>query len=480
MKQKIKEMFSVKEKNEIYSKVFIVCYLLFSLYFLLINVVRNTTIEKIASIVSLVVLGILFYFFRDKKIRINKYLIIVLIVIPVLSRAGLLFLDYYNIESDYEFFLENARSYRLGEAINSGYISIFPYLYPYVKTLGFAMKIFGDGYNVVIGLNIFFDLVTAFLVYKIAKGKKGNSIGVKALLFYLYNPLFFLWIAKCCPVVIVNTFITLTIYLFMKLDFKKKNYIILSILIGLVCSIANSYRPIMIIFIIAVLVYYLYKILKKEDVKNVILSFIFILIVYVFSNRLILMDISRNIDIDVTKAQSGYTMLVGSNMESHGTWNKNDSDTFYKLLSTYGIDEASEKARKMAFDRYKSYGIIHTFELFVYKTHVLAQGVDDYSVGEVYYSIKTELPYWLKISIVFFAAFSFFIIIYLNLLTSLKRLNYKSLDISSVIPIFAMGLSAAMLLVEVSPRYFMPVLIPLVIYISCNFNVTKEKNQKSH
>lgn len=77
---------------------------------------------------------------------------------------------------------------------------------------------------------------------------------------------------KILPINIVNTMIIISAYVFECLlsSFYNKIYLIISIILGIIIGISNSFRPIMIIFLIAIFLYYLYliKVFQNIILKN--------------------------------------------------------------------------------------------------------------------------------------------------------------------------------------------------------------------
>ena len=234
---------------------------------ILINLYNPSSFKILGTVLAIIGLILL------KKFKINnKYLFIILLIIPFIIRFSLLFLDYGPLVSDYEWFYNNAVAFSKGMSLDKNYIALFPYLHLYVIVLGTFFKILGSQYSVVVFTNLLLELIGIFFLYQTVKNKSHSK---KLLFLYLYNPFSILWIPMCHSVIAVNTFLIIVFYFFLKIDFSKK-YILYSLLTGIFMGIANNFRPVLIIFVIAIAIYYINLIFRKYKWQKLFLSFILI------------------------------------------------------------------------------------------------------------------------------------------------------------------------------------------------------------
>ena len=468
--KKILNILKIEKKSDFYCKFFFLCYLFFSLYLCVINFYNPNNMQFCGMLIAGLLLFSAYMFMKNCNIKINKIIIIVLLVFPLIIRLCLLFLNYGNFVDDYNYLLNSSLNFASEISLDSNYISMFPYIYPFIFLIGNVFKLLGTNYFNFILVNLLFELMGAFFLFLIIKNKKGKIVALKALLFYLYNPFSILWITKCCPVIVVNTLLIISIYFFSKINLQEKKYLLFSLLTGLFMGITNSFRPILIIFLIAIFIYYVYLIIKKENIKKVILSFLLILSSFVVTNRLILLKIGDDLDTNIKTSQSGFTLLVGSNMESHGTWNISDSLLFSELVEKYGVINGANEAKKIAFERYKSYGV-DTIKLLFYKSGVMGTNLDNYSFYDVFNSIENDFSMKFESRVELYTSIYWYLILFVNLICAFlfvfTKVEINSLNVNSI---FGMGLFVAMLFVEVSARYFIPILVPL--FISCSFVFT--------
>lgn len=443
----------IKDK---YSSFFYLFYFLLIVALLIMNLYRFSLVNSVGLI-----LAIGLFIFR-KKINISKHWFIILLIIPIILRFGLLFLSYGNLASDYEFFYGSAVSYSNGLPLASDYLSLFPYLYLYIVVLGSAFKLISTKYFVVVLVNIVVELIGVIFLYKTVKDK---PFGKNLVLLYLFNPFSIMWLIKCCPVTFVNALLMIVFYLFTKIDLKGK-YLLFSLLTGIFMGLANNFRPVLIVFLIAIFIYYLYLLINKYPLKNVIISFIVIAISFISVNKLILLYTENNLGVELSGNESGWSVFVGSNYESGGRWNIEDSNFFDDLVNEKGGKEAHKEVFSLAIERYKSYGIKNV--MFVAKKGAaLGSNLTSYTYEDVTYSILNVIPTWMSFIIKAYLYFYMILILLLNFVSSYKLLKNKdTLDEYGMFGVFGFGLFASMLLVEVHARYFMPILIP-IIYMAC-------------
>ncbi len=455
-----------------YSMFFFLFYFIFSLSLLALNLITNNIYNWIGIICSIgLILAYKKYFYNKNKI--NKLILILIFIIPLLFRFILLFFKYGNIESDYLSFLSNARQYSNGGTLDNGYISLFPFLYSYIALLGNIFKIFGEHYNICILMNLIIELIGALFFYLILRDKFNKSKALKGLLFYLYNPFSILWITKCCPVIVVNTLLIICFYCFSRINFKKNNFWIWCIVTGVLVGITNSFRPFMIIYLIAI-VTFLIRQYKKVSVQKLLITFVLIFSSYSVINNLFFNVVQKEIGIEVNGSQSGFSLYVGSNMSSHGMWNKEDAVLFQEKVNELGGVFAHKEMTRLSFERYKNNGLNNIW-FIGYKAGILGRNLNNYTYVEVSYSIMNSIFNLIKIIIKVSLSVYLYLLLIGNMIASKRCIEYyEEIDNYNYILIFGMGLFVAMLFLEVSPRYFIPITVPIMFTIPCGLSGRKK------
>ncbi len=301
--------------------IFLIIYLLFSIALFLSQLKYTHSVKFIVLFVFIALfIGIIIKFKKYfRKILNKKVFFIVCICIGITLRIALLFLNYPKLTGvgDYQTFFHNAKSFcETGTIAQPTYIALFPFLMPYIVILGSFFKIAKISYFSVILLNIILDLIIPLFLYFSFNNKPlAKCISVS----WLINPINIIWCTICCPVVLVNFGISASIFIFSKLikNINSKRFIIYSILTGIVIGFSNSFRPIMPIMLIAILLYYIYINLKnKKFNKDYLISFILIILFFVSIRYIINISMNKVNGQEVSKT-SGWTLYLGSNLDSN-------------------------------------------------------------------------------------------------------------------------------------------------------------------
>lgn len=457
----------MKEKIIKYSEIiFLIIYILFSLAIFIRQFEYANILKSIILYFFIILLIILLFRFKNslKKYLNKKTFFILCIALGIIARISLLSLDYEELVGvgDYQTFFNNASNFCNTNTISqTTYVGLFPFLMPYMVLLGSFFKIAGITYKSVVLLNIILDLFIPLFLYLTFKNK---SIKKCISIFYLLNPIALIWCTVCCPVVLVNFGISLSILVFSILlkNIENKKFIVLSILTGIIMAISNSFRPIMIIMLIAIFLYYIYINIKSKNVKlNYLISFLLILISFFVTKNgiFLLMD---KINGQPVSRTSGWTLYLGSNIDSNGMW-YSEPKLDELLGNGLSVEETQQEFKKLAIERYKSNGL-NNIKLFGSKFTILTGNIPNYTALTFFNTVNIKNSEWLFNIVKIVLYFYFFTSIILNILISIQSLiNRKNIELSIFYMLFYIGIIMAHLFVEVSPRYYMPAIIPLTI-----------------
>ena len=454
--------------EKIINKFINIFYVLTIFLIYLVSFKSNIYVSLLFGIISLV--GVFIIIKSDRKHHIiskiltKKYLIIFLIIVAVFLRLLLLLFEYNDVVSDEATFFYNAINLATGANINSKYISVFPYLFGYISILSFFMKIFGTTIYHAIFFNILIDLIGAFFAY--LYGKKvfqSNQKGILFLLLWLFNPFNIVWCMKILPINIVNTMIMICIYVYEILLYKFNNYkyIVISILLGILIGMCNSVRPIMIIFLIAIVIHYIYLwLFQKYNIKKIILSILIVIICYICYNNLNYLLVKNMTGYIPAKNSSGWSIYIGSNYESSGMWFAEPKlNDFFIKEDDFSPTELNNYFLKEGIENYKEYNLIKLVKFMGKKFGALTYNVHSYTYSNTIGNISNQISYLDTFFKIYLYIFWFFVLI-INIISIFIKQDEKKLIIYKI---FFIGLVFSHLLVEVSPRYFMPMFVPLNI-----------------
>lgn len=449
--------------------LFLVIYSIFSIGLLMAPLKYTHSIKFIILYIIIFSLFIIFIKLKNSvnnllhKKNIKKIIFISIVTIGILIRILLLCINYSELTgvSDYQTFFSNSATFCESNKISQKtYVELFPFLIPYMVLLGSFFKIASISYKSVVLLNIILDLLTALFLYFSFDNK---NIKMVLPCLWLLNPINCIWCTICCPVVAVNFGIVLSIFAFSKAlkHINSKLFILYSIITGVIMGFANIFRPLMPIMLIAIALYFVYINLHKKKFNiNYLISFLIILICFFsikFSARFILNKIISG-DVSTT---SGWTLYIGSNLESSGMWYP---ETKLDELLSAGLspEEVQQEFKRLAIERYKTNGI-YNINLFMKKFLIITGNIADYSFGtllSIYQPNNIIITTLIRVLLNSFI----YLLILLNALNVYFDIKYKKLDIQVLFyMLLYIGLVMAHLFVEVSPRYYMPAIVPLTI-----------------
>lgn len=458
----------MKENKNIINIIFLLIYSIFSLGLLVTPFKYTHSIKFIALYVIIFLLFIMFIKLKNTinnllhKKNIYKIIFISIITIGILIRILLLFINYSELTGvgDYQTFFNNSVTFcESNEIFQKTYVELFPFLIPYMVLLGSFFKIATISYKSVVLLNIILDLLTALTLYFSFDNK---NIKMVLPCLWLLNPVNLIWCTICCPVVAVNFGIVLSIFIFSKLskNINSKTFILYSILTGAIMGFANMFRPLMPIMLIAIVLYYVFINLKQKKLNiNYIISLLLIAISFICIKSLGTFTLNKIINGKVSTT-SGWTLYIGSNIESNGMWYPETKlDEF--LSNGLSPEGTQQEFKKLAIERYKTNGM-NNIKLFKNKFLVLTGQTAEYTFGTFLsiYQPSSLISKLIKLSLYLFV----FLLILLNILNVYLDIKYKNSDIQDLFyMLLYIGLVMAHLFVEVSPRYYMPAIVPLTI-----------------
>ncbi|MDD6771684.1 glycosyltransferase family 39 protein [Inconstantimicrobium porci] len=240
-----------------------------------------------------------------------------------------------------------------------GYIARFPHLTFTVKYMLF-IKFLAPYHNILIMkmINISFSTVTVFIVYLIAdilfeNKKKSMAALIIASLF----PTFITYTAVFCGENIAMIFYVLSIYLFLKSWYSKRNKIILLFVSGVCLAVGNLFRMVALVMLTIYCIYIL--VYSKKSIIYRLSSIIAIIMPYL----LIIIIISSSLQkcrVTERPLWSGSepkitNILKGTNFESLGMWNERDAQFVEKNLGNYTklIVQCRNKIRHRIIDQPK-------------------------------------------------------------------------------------------------------------------------------
>lgn len=471
-------------------RLVIYLYFFITLYFIIANSMAGIKLDKYTAMVLFFIIAIVYLFrIHIRKItksiynntKILKALLVLAILIGLALRLSFLFYE-YNPAGDPQTFYNTAIAMNESSGklisgsdidINKGglnaeeYYAIHPFLFVYTKLLSIAMEVFGGGYFAVLALNILFDALGGFLIYALLKRIAGDKrVAIAGAILWSLSPFNILFCGLSLPVVAVNSLIILCFLLSYLLIKNRKDvgkFLLLSLALGVAIAVTNTLRPIMAVYIIAITLAIAHQLLSRQIRLWVALSGILVILVPYFGvNKLHDYILTKYTGFETSIADSGgWNIFVGSNYDSTGRWNRADNDLKGEIFKKVRSVEAAQlEYRNRGIDRWKERGVRQNI-VFLFDKSIVLAGEQPSSV----YNVDSIINFWPSkytggILTLFFA-----LIIIMNLLftRNLLYINRKEISIVHIMMLFVVGVLLAQLLVEVSPRYFLPILPAMII-----------------
>ncbi len=429
---------------------------------------------------ALLAIFVVILLYRSRFINKKKYFLFFLIVIFVGTALRIYFIENtnFNLLSDFQFTFENATAIIHGTSFNANYLSYNGYSFMYSTILIILFKIFGESVNVVLYFNAICQLLTVFFIYKTINIKYSKETAILlSTTFYLLPTIFLanLLVSTETPFLLL---FSICIFIFYKIKDKRdlnfKN-VLLMVLFGICMSCTNYIRPVMTVFVIALIIYYA---LNTKKLKEILLLFV-VLVSYSVTNTLFNAYVEKGIGMETRSGALGWSIYFGSNYDYCGSWSPEDSEFVTEVL------EDPEKGDKdlilLSLERLQGYGIVKSTKLFGCKYRNLWRnnvGTYGFVHDQVDASSKIDYTKWAAP----FESISFIIVIILLVLTIVSVVVeiIKKEEKWLFLELFGLGYILSNLLVCLNGRYNIPLYLILVIVCSLateKIVVPREKEQ---
>ncbi len=296
---------------------------------------------------------ILFYLMRKKYSE--KIIFIVILIMGLIIRLIWL----YSIDSiptsDFNRMYICAEDFLQGTTYmfkGTGYMARFPHMSITVLYFALIQKIFYLNPLIAIrSFNIVFSMLNIVILYFISKEifKDKKNVLLASFVAAIYPPMIIYNNAYASENIAMPIFL-LSIYLFLRAINSEKKLRLL-ILSSIALSLANLFRPIGYIVIVAYLLYV--SIYFKDKLKSKLILFTgivlgFVIPTFIVSYSLIFLNVLERPLWQPTEPPS-ISILKGTNFESCGHWNEEDAKVFGQCDENY--EKADKRAKEIIKDR---------------------------------------------------------------------------------------------------------------------------------
>ncbi len=352
---------------------------------------------------------------------------------------------------------------------NHAYLSLFPHIMGYSTFLGLFLRLFGSDLAVATGLNILLTLLSELLISRLCLRWGGLRAAFWGGLLWALCPSCVFY--NC--IVLAEPFYTCLLLTFLWLvssleqrESAGRAPLWLFAAGGLVSALLlrslNAARPIAAVPLIACGIWILLLRGKRLGEKRSWLCwglfFALLLAAYIPLGRAWDSYLTRRLGEELP-ALPGYSIYVGFNPETEGSYSAADMQLLQDTRGSLSSAESQALLLEKAKERISS-GQIDFPRLFAGKLRIFL-GHDE---GGAYYTLLSmpELRYslWASVSNVFYYAVAL-----LALLGAWQLGRRGESRFVLAVPLYAVGLTLAQMLVEVSPRYHYSI-IPMLILLA--------------
>lgn len=363
------------------------------------------------------------------------------------------------------------------------YMKAFPYLLPYAVTLTvFYKMMFGNIVVAILTSNLLFDAIGGLFCYLLLKKTKIRGAGWIGVLLWCINPMSIIACWFSMNLVLVNMLLMGLLYCavcFLEAVRKRqvrKTYI-LAIVIGLLVFVANLFRPLFTVILIALAICTLVMMLSAKQYKQ--LPILVVMLASLLVPTMITNGVVKDlVGDDVLGSSGGWSFYVGSNYSSQGSWVPEDRDYFWgEVIPESGsFAAAQDRIKQDGIQRYLSLSPLQFVNHLANKIGILFGDV----VNSIYDIRSTfGIAYQSKLHNILSTTVAVFYVFLLSLTFLWMVNNYSKLDtMMSLITLSFLGLVAAFLLVEVMNRYMMIFYPLLIVYSSLMIGTMWNKLQQ--
>jgi hypothetical protein len=386
-------------------------------------------------------------------------------------------LHFINIEQkgDYSIYLNTASKLALGKNINNLYYGIFPHAIHYPIALSLFYKLFGVSKLIVSAVHLLFSLIEIVCIYLLMEKTIIKKYSIIATFLIILNPSSILIVLFTGGESIYSSLIFVCLLIIANIysssNSNKSKHIGLYIILGLLLSFANFFRPTGIILIIALILSEL--LINNSYNKKIIIRVCTICLTFILGNM-----IFQNITTKITGFQTpqksfGWNLYVGANYNSKGTWNSEDGQLFKDIIAkendpseiqTYFFDLSIKRYKNLIKQRKLLHHFMNKSFIWSRESYIPTLISEGQLSGSNYKLSGVD-------KVITFLCFIYQNIVFIIMLLSLlfcKKQNF----LYRIISLYMIGSICLFMLVETATRYKFAYysIIPTIAIIGC-FNL---------
>ena len=361
--------------------------------------------------------------------------------------------------SDYDTYWQTAVALAVGAEIpNAWYIAMYPHILGTASFLSLFVRLFGASVLAVAVVNVLLTTLSCLLVYGIARRLSDRGIALIAALGWAVCPCKLMLNSLVFSEPLYTCLILLFLYLLICLETRPLGLGMSALWgagLGLLLAAVNIVRPIAMILIIALVIWLLLLRGRGGRWSQWLTLLAALLCVYVLTGKLWDRHVAAVLGM-APAAVPIYNIYVGFNAATRGQWSADDMDLLFSYLSQGMTTSEAQRAMLPHLRERLASGL--DLPLLMRQKLIAFLG-DDELGGYTYRFTRPERFY--KPLMVLGNTF-YYGVLFSALAGLIKSFRSPTLSAGQLLPLFALGLTLAHLLVEVSNRYHYS-LIPLLI-----------------
>lgn len=363
----------------------------------------------------------------------------------------------------YEFAIKLSEGYSL--RYNSLYIALFSHVFGYAEFLSFFFLVFGDSIWIAVVLNVLLSVLSMVLIFKIADRIGGERMAVICSVLWTFFPSQSLWNGFVLSEPLYVTELLFFWYLCLRLqDVENKQKLLwMSIDAGGVLVLFNMSRPVGIIAVIALVIWFCFLQMSHVTKKQ-------ILSIGLITGTFLLGCVVANWHIESrigyrTGGFNWYSVSVGLEEASVGKWNQEDWDLILTKVNEFeqaGSENPAYEAQMLEKERalVKIRNMEHPWKLLYNKFNVILGNdnavIEHMQASGVMFDAKAYKYLGMMVN-----GF-YFMIVVLSILGGYKVILSREKNSIAFIMLYTIGLTIGHMLVEVQGRYHYSILVGFI------------------
>lgn len=277
--------------------------------------------------------------------KIQKFYPIIILLLALLTRIASALVLNDNIKQVSDFYTALKTSETL--VFSKPYHYLFPHWVLLPKIANVLFSVFGSSQLVILVFNAVVCTIVSVLIYFVTNKILNNkNISFLASILYIIWPANILYVGVYTTEHIVQMLLLIGTFFIYKgnNETRKLKKIIYFFVVGVSLSLTTFFKNFGIIFVIALLIYFILKIIfeSKRNLKKYIIvyliSFITVIVGYFITNQIMYAYIDSIVGGKVSRNNIAYFLTVGLSSKNDGTYNEEISKDYKEAIENNNYD----------------------------------------------------------------------------------------------------------------------------------------------